>query len=354
VNKAAIASSALALAILGASAPVRARAATVRVLPLPRHATIEPFASRAAMAVSRDGTIAATLSLYGYVTRTVVWPTGNRPYVLASALGPLAGFDETGAALINSDRPARLSSGGRAVPVDLASCEDFPQSSVGPALAGVLSNGALIATMQSPPMVNLDDTSGQNAPVVLHVRSRQCLNMGNGIALATAGLYSAGYVAYIANVPAPSNVVSSRERFTAMRWHERTREPLGAGVALAVNASGAAAGADAPPGTGAAYNLAPHARFWPSAGAPVELAAASPLSVGYAVDGRDRVTGMMEDARGRHYAFLWQGGTPRRLDDLVRAAGWRFECGYAFAPGGGIVGIGTYRGNAAAFEVDGL
>jgi hypothetical protein len=41
----------------------------------------------------------------------------------------------------------------------------------------------------------------------------------------------------------------------------------------------------------------------------------------------------------------------RRLDDLVRAPEWRFECGYAFTPSGDIVGIGTYRGKAAGFLI---
>jgi hypothetical protein len=208
--------------------------------------------------------------------------------------------------------------------------------------------------MQSPPIVDLDDASGQYAPVVVHLRSNECLNMGNGIALGTAGLYSVGYTAYIGSIPAPSNVISERERFIAMRWHERTREPLGDGVGLAVNAAGSAAGADVPPGKGAAFNAAPHARIWPAAGAPAEPAANAPLSVAYAIDDRNRVAGMLEDDRGRHYAFLWQNGALKRLDDVVRAPGWRFESAYAFSAGDGVVGIGTYRGTATAFIVSGL
>jgi hypothetical protein len=63
---------------------------------------------------------------------------------------------------------------------------------------------------------------------------------------------------------------------------------------------------------------------------------------------------MVQDDDGRHYAFLWQNGTLRRLDDVVRARNWRFECGYAFGPDGAIVGIGTYRGSPAVFEIAGL
>jgi hypothetical protein len=344
---------AVALGILfaGNASTARVRGA-VRLLPLPQHATIEPFAAHSLMTVSGEGTVAATLTLHGFVTRPVLW-SRNGTYRLVTAQASVAGFDGSGALLTNSDRPRRFA-GSRLSNVDMGSCENFPQSSTGPLLAGALSDGTLIATMQSPAMVNLDDISGQNAPVVLHLRNRQCLNMGNGVATATAGLYTAGYVAYINNVPAPTNVVSSNERFVAMRWHERTREPLGAGVALAINAAGAAAGSDVPAGAGAAYGVMPHARFWPDAGTVVDLAPSSPLSVGYAIDDRNRITGMLEDAQGRHYAFIWEGGTVHRLDDVVDAPGWHFECGYAFAPGGGIVGIGTYRGNAAAFQIDGL
>ncbi|MGA8534259.1 MAG: hypothetical protein WB615_09155 [Candidatus Tumulicola sp.] len=322
----------------------------IRRLPLPAHATIEPLGARSLMTVSSDGAIAATVTIGGFRTRAIVWDRDGHVR-LTSISGWVAGFDLSGALLIDADRPQRWLR-GRASPIDTASCESFPHASVGPAIAGVLSNGALIATMRSPAMVDLDDTSGQNAPVVLHLRSRQCLNMGNGIALTTAGLYSAGYAASINNVPAPSNVASSRERFIAMRWHERTREALGNGVALAINSAGAAAGADVPPG--AAYGIPPHARFWPGNGSTVEIAPTSPVSAAYAVDDRNRVTGMLEDAQRRHYAFLWENGTLRRLDDVAGAPGWRFECGYAFAPGGGIIGIGTFRGNAAAFEIDGL
>ncbi len=343
---------ALTLGVAFACCPTAATSQplAVRMLPLPVHATIEPLGLRSLMSVSSDGTIAATVTLGGFRTRAGLWDRNGR-FRLVNVPGTIAGFDQSGALLVNADRPRRLVN-AYAQPIDMSSCENFPHASIGPAIAGMLSNGAVIATMRSPAMVNLDDISGQNAPVVLHLRSRQCLNMGNGIALATAGLYTAGYTAYIANVPAPSNVVSSSERFVAMRWHERTREPLGAGVALAIDAAGAAAGADVPPG--AAYDAAPHARFWRGDGSAVDFAPNSPVSIGYAVDDRDRVTGMLEDDNHRHYAFLWDGNALHRLDDLASAPGWRFECGYAFAPNGGIVGIGTYRGIAAAFEIDGL
>jgi hypothetical protein len=298
----------------------------VHLLKLPAHATIDPFGARALMTVSARGDVSAVATVRGYLTRTVIWQGARSLFV--SGESPIL------------DDLRRL-------------CENFPQSSLGPVLAGTLTDGSVIATMQSPAVVDLDDTSGQYAPVVLHLRSNECLNMGNGVALGTAGLYTAGYTAYINGVPAPSNVVSQSERFVAMRWHDRTREPLGTGVAIATNAAGNAAGADVPPGKGAAFDAAPHARVWID-GAMIEPANSSAASVAYAIDSRNRAIGMLEDNEGRHYAFLWENGRLRRLDDLVRAPGWRFESGYAFTPGGGIAGIGTYYGNAAAFVVSGL
>lgn len=301
----------------------------VRLLHLPAGATIDPFGSRPLMTLSADGSVSATITIRGFLSRSVVWP----------------GFAAV-------PRPAAKDSPAIALLRRL--CEDFPKASLGPVIAGTLADGSIVATMQSPAMVDLDDTSGQYAPVVLHLRSNQCLNMGNGVALGTAGMYAAGYTPYINRVPAPSNVISAREAFVAMRWHDRTPERLGDGVAIAVNAQGDAVGANVPPGKGSAFDTLPHARIWIGNQAPIQPAETAAASVAYAIDARDRVTGMLQDGSGRHYAFLWEGGALYRLDDLVRAPGWRFECGYAFDAGGGVVGIGTYRGTPAGFVVSGL
>ncbi|MBV8433604.1 MAG: hypothetical protein JO029_04920 [Candidatus Eremiobacteraeota bacterium] len=304
-------------------------AIVVRLLHLPSGATIDPFGARALMSAMPDGTVSASVTVRGFVRETIAWapfarrsrPIVNQPPVIA-LLRQL--------------------------------CEDLPKASTGPVLAGWLADGSAIATMQSPEMVDLDDTSGQYAPVVVHLRSRQCLDMGNGVALGTAGMFAAGYTAFINRVPAPSNVVSAHETFVAMRWHDRTREPLGDGIAIAVDTQGDAAGASVPPGKGGAFDALPHARIWFANRAPIQPAEASPASAAYAIDARGRVTGMLEDQSGRHYAFLWENGAVRRLDDAVRAPGWRFECGYAFGPAGEIVGVGTYRGTPAAFVISGL
>ena len=301
----------------------------VRMLHLPPGAAIDPFGSRALMSVRSDGSVSAFVAVRGYLTRVALWrPLSERADVVTQEPSALA-------------RLRRY-------------CEDFPQSSIGPIVAGWLSDGSIIATMQSPPIVDIDDTSGQYAPVVLHLRSNQCLDMGNGIALGTSGMYTAGYVPYINRVPAPSNVVSERETFVAMRWHDRTREPLGDGVAIAVNARGDAVGASVPPGKGEAFAATPHARVWIGNQPAIQPAESAAASVAYAIDANDRVAGMLEDESGRHYAFVWENGTLRRLDDAVGAPGWRFESAYAFGPADEIAGTGTYRGTPAAFVISGL
>ncbi len=347
-------SGALLAAALLALATARAAVASpvVRILLLPPNASIDPFGERALMATSRDGWIAATLTVGGFAKRMIPWrPDGS--YRLFEAPSAVAGFDTSDSLLFNAGRPARVSRDSPADSIDTSTCESFPQLSSGPVLVGALRNGALIATMLSPPVVDLDDTSGSRAPVALYLWSGHCYNMGNGIALGTDGLYTAGYVGYIANVPAPSNAISEKERFVATRWFVRTGQALGSGVAIAVNADGTAAGADAPPGE-LAYEFSPHAMVWPSGHAAVEIAPESAASVAYAVDEKGRVAGMLEDAQGHHYAFLWENGALRRLDDVVRSSDWRFECAYAFAPDGAIVGIGRYRGRPSAFVVEGI
>lgn len=342
----------LAAALFALASAAAAAGPAVRVLPLPPNASIDPFGERALMATSRDGRIAATLTVGGFAKRVILWRS-NGTYRVFEVPSSLAGFDTTDSLLLNAGRPARVWRDSPSVPIDTSTCESFPQLSSGPVVAGGLRNGALIATMLSPPVVDLDDTSGSRAPVALYLWSGYCYNMGNGIALGTDGLYTAGYVAYIANVPAPSNAISAKERFVATRWYVRTGQALGSGVAIAVNGDGTAVGADAPPGD-LAYEFSPHALLWQPGHGSVAIAPESAVSVAYAVDDKGRVAGMLQDTRGRHYAFLWENGTLRRLDDIVDSSDWRFECAYAFAPDGAIVGIGRYRGRPSAFVIGGI
>ena len=315
--------------------------------------------------LSRDGTVAATVTIGGFATRVTVW---NPRRVASSARArdvarcrfgrPRPGFDQTARSLlINTDRPARSlprdTSSTRARTAIVRHDFSLQSSASGPRSPAhsqrIAHRHDAIARRRRSRRL-----TGRTLRSWFTLRSSECLNIGNGAGSGTAGLYTAGYTAYIGNVPAPSNVSRSKKRFIAMRWHERTREPFGAGVAVAVNASGAAVGSRRTARPRRRLRCGAACLVWQGNGATVQLAPASPLSVAYAIDDRGRVTGMLEDADHRHYAFLYANGTLHRLDDLARAPGWRFECGYAFTPGGGIVGIGTYRGTATAFIVTGL
>jgi probable HAF family extracellular repeat protein len=346
-----------------------ALAFAVRALALPAHSTIDPFGARSMMAVSPRGTVAATVMLGGFSTRVVRWNALGGWHLLA--LPPLppaaqsidlsvAAFDAGGGLLANAVasysgsirrlhyvamRAGTVSS----TTVDFGACAD-PVKSPGPSIAGTYADGDVLATMQSPELVDISDPAGQLAPVAVRLRGTECTYLGNGSVLATAGTYAAGYLGYVGNVPqSPSAVI--KQRYEALRWHGDERSVVGQGVALAVAADGTIAGADAPPGFGSTYGIVPHARAWPLVGAAFDLVGGPGLSVAYAIDGRGRVAGMLEDAGGRHHAFVWQDGRLQLLDDLAHAADWRFECAYAFAPDGSIVGIGIYRGTATAFEL---
>ncbi|HTX60527.1 MAG TPA: hypothetical protein VMH02_12735 [Verrucomicrobiae bacterium] len=341
---------------------------TVRALTLPAHATIDPFASRPQMSVAPSGAIAATVVIGGFTTRTVAWNAAGGWHLVPAppfSAAPesidltVATYERDATLLLNATaryagpapamrfRASRVA-GTKVTPLDFSSCA-YPRNSSGTVVAGAYADGDLVATMESPPLVDIDDLSGQTAPVVVRLRGTECAYLGNGYAIGVDGDYAAGYASYVGNVP--ESDVSVKERFVAMRWHGDERRALGAGVALAVDASGIVAGADAPAGTLAEYGADPHAVRWDPSGARLDLAPQSPRSVAYAVDEQGNVVGTLQDDDGRHYAFLWENGHLSRLDDLVHAAGWRFECAYAFGPNGEIVGIGTHDGVAMAFEL---
>ncbi|HTA39957.1 MAG TPA: hypothetical protein VK760_12820 [Candidatus Acidoferrales bacterium] len=347
-----------------------ALAFTVRALALPPHSTIDPFGARPLMAVSRDGTVAATVIIGGFSTRVAVWNAAGGWHLLASpALPPgvdtveltVAGFDANGALLANASASygtavrrmhdvAFRARGAALSALDFSTCPYLPRSP-GAAIAGFYTDGDAIATLQSQELVDINDLSGQLAPIVVRMRGTECAYLGNGTAIATAGPYAVGYAGYVGNVPQSPSVVT-KQRYVALRWHGDERKVLGAGEALALSADGSAAGADAPPGLGPSYGVVPHARLWPASGDPIDLDAGPSLSVGYALDANGRVAGMIEDADGRHHAFLWQAGRMQLLDDIAHAADWRFESAYAFGPDGSIVGIGVYREKATGFVLE--
>jgi probable HAF family extracellular repeat protein len=346
-----------------------ALAFAVRALALPAHSTIDSFGARSMMAVSRDGTVAATVTLGGFSTRAVIWNAAGGWHLLAvPALPPgaqsidlaVAGFDGGGALLANAGASyggsirrlhyiAMRAHGTLTAPIDFGTCPYLPHSP-GAVIAGTYADGDAVATLESQELVDINDTSGQLAPVVVRLRGSECTYLGNGTVFATAGAYAAGYVGYVGNVPQSPSVVA-KKRYEALRWHGDERKAVGAGAALAVAPDGAVAGADAPPGLGSDFGIEPHARLWPASGDPIDLTGAPEPSAAYAIDASGRVAGMLEDTDGRHHAFLWHAGKLQRLDDIAGAPDWRFECAYAFAPDGSIVGIGIYRGKATAFEI---
>jgi hypothetical protein len=343
---------------------------TVRALTLPPHSTIDPFGTRPLMAASSDGSVAATVTIGGFSTRVTLWnaqggwhllPLPALPTGVDSVDLTLAGFDANGALLANASASyggavrrmhdvAVRARGKSLSTLDFSTCPYLPHTP-GAAIAGFYTDGDAIATLQSQELVDINDLSGQLAPIVVRLRGSECAYLGNGTAIATAGPYAAGYAGYVGNVPQSPSVVT-KQRYIALRWHGDERKVLGGGAALALTADGSAAGADAPPGLGSSYGVVPHARLWPATGDPVPIDAGPFLSVAYALDARGRVAGMIEDADGRHHAFLWQAGRLQLLDDIAHAPDWRFECAYAFAPDGSIVGIGVYREKATGFVIE--
>ncbi|MDQ6780321.1 MAG: hypothetical protein M3Z37_04095, partial [Candidatus Eremiobacteraeota bacterium] len=183
---------------------------------------------------------------------------------------------------------------------------------------------------------------------------------------AVRGTYAAGFRGYLGKVLAPTNVNPQQQRYVAVRWRRHQLSELGEGVAFDVNSRGICVGATAPPGDESTFSLSssfganhssatyafgtPKAVIWHRNGSATML---EPYyrSVAYALDEDDRVVGMLHDADGKHYAFIWRHGVLRRLDDLVQAPRWRFESAYGFTSDGGILGIGTHDGVATAFIV---
>ena len=178
-------------------------------------------------------------------------------------------------------------------------------------------------------MVNLDDTSGQNAPVVLYRAQPSMPERGQRHRAWHGGLR----IRRIHSVHRQrSGAIQRRFQQRAFRRHAlaRTRRASRSAPAspLAINASGAAAGADVPP---AQVRPLPRRRtrdFGRGAGSATELAPDTQVSVGYAIDDSKRVAGMLEDAQPPLRIPLGNGAL-RRLDDAVNAPGWRFECAYA-------------------------
>jgi hypothetical protein len=169
---------------------------------------------------------------------------------------------------------------------------------------------------------------------------------------ASSGAYSVGYREYhgpYISSPLNGNENTAR-RYVAIRWHGKRIEELGAGVANGVTADGTAVGADVLPKNGLANEPYAHGRLWAFSGAPVEVAADATASEARAIDARHRVVGVLIRGK-RSYAFIWQNGVTRTLDDITHDRGWHFEEASHFTPDGAIIGKASYRGRPGVFII---
>jgi probable HAF family extracellular repeat protein len=364
-------------------------AALVTALPLPPGFTIQPEGQQRLMAVNARGTIVATISQSKEgASKVVRWrPDGRR-----DVFRPLAGRGDFAAVPASTASASALRADDIAY-VDIARVFGGAYSGVatetqrwnGASIshydpdcgaargdqhaAAIDARGRIAMTFDAEGVgsmrVDRDDISVV-APYAVVIDDRSCTLLGRAIVRALRGTYAAGYRVYLGNRPAPTILNRFAQTYRTVRWQGRIERELGPGVGLAVSAHGIVAGASAVPAfTGTAtggyadamgvvhtYSDAaavPSARVWDAAGRARDIAPDADRSVAYDVADDGTVVGMLQARDGKHYAFLWRNGALRRLDDLVHPAGWRFECAYAIAPSGAIVGIGTFRGIATAF-----
>jgi probable HAF family extracellular repeat protein len=222
-----------------------------------------------------------------------------------------------------------------------------------PIVEGAGENELAVTFTPASAILNLDDDFAPNAAIITFDK---CDVIGRGTILSIRGKYAAGFQGYYGVRLVPANIEGDWQHYVAVRWVDRKLELLGEGVALSVNSHGVCVGyhtistenkngcSACPP------SVTWRAVLWRQDGSPSVLES-NLNSAAYAVDDDGRVVGMVQDSAGRHFAFLWHGGELKRLDDLVKAPRWRFESAYGFTPDGGILGIGTHDGVAAAFIV---
>jgi probable HAF family extracellular repeat protein len=362
--------------------------ALVSALPLPPGYTVQPEGERRLMAVNARGTVIATISpAKGFTTKVVRWRANGRRdvfralpgrgsfattpanSVFASALGPddVAYVDV--ARIFGGGYSGVASETQRWYGTDVSPYEPHCGTAHGDQhTAAVDGPGRIAMTFDAEGVgsmaVDRDDISVV-APYAVVIDGPSCTLLGRAIVRALRGRYAAGYRGYLQNRPAPTIFNRYQQMHRAVRWHERAEQELGPGVGLAVSAHGVVAGASAVPafygtvsggyadamGTHTYTETAgvPSARVWDAAGRARDVAPDSARSVAYDVADDGTVIGMLEARNGKHYAFVWRNGVLHRLDDMPHPAGWRFECAYAIAPSGAIVGIGTLRGIATAF-----
>ncbi len=363
-------------------------AALVSALPLPPGYTIQPEGERRLMAVNARGTVVASISqAKDGPTKVVRWRANGRRDVfrplsgrgtfattpasaaLASALGPddVAYVDV--ARVFGGAYSGVATETQRWNGTDVSPYEPHCGTAHGDQHAAAIDGrGRVAMTFDTEGVgsmaVDRDDISVV-APYAVVIDGPSCTLLGRAIVRAVRGSYAAGYRGYLENRPAPTIFNRFQQTQRAVRWHGRAEQELGPGVGLAVSAHGMVAGASAVPAfygtvsggyadaTGThtyTYTAGvPSARVWDAAGRARDIAPYSARSMAYDLADDGTVIGMLQARDGKHYAFVWRNGVLHRLDDMPHPAGWRFECAYAIAPSGWVVGIGTLRGIATAF-----
>ena len=361
------------------------QAATIRGLPFPPGATIDTEAGSPAVTANAHGVVAANVRIASH-GRIVVWDASNRATVLqpppggqyddpqtASTQEGVVAPDDTvygnGAYPFSgaySGVRMRLFAWHHGVPVAIngTACASGA-TDVHPTFAAPDGRLALAGSYDGDVM-NIDAIeSGGMPPTASVLDGSVCRVLDFGWISALDGGFAAGHRGSINGKPMPPNANAQQQTYVAVRWTGARAQEIGPGVALAVNARGDCAGADAPPGIHGAFTLGysgpagyeqhvykigdMHALVWHGA-TMTRLSPRARRSIAYAInESGHTVAGTLFDDAGQH-AVRWRDGKVQLLDSLLpREAGWQLLVAYAITPDGGIVGVGRRNGVLAAF-----
>jgi hypothetical protein len=372
-----------------------ARAATVRALPLPPGMTINPQGQRVLMRAVEDGRVVGTAEVIsgvmqpssGRLKRIVVWDRRGQPDILdiPSAADQnscngvteyLGAISSDGTIYANVERTCSGAytaifheiiayHGAHWRRVIAKECVTADTQGSQPIAETVADDGALGVTLVDVGPISLDMPPSTYAPSAGLLLRQSCASLGHAVLRAARGRFAAGFREYLGDSMVP-DYYNPPHSYVAVRWWGSTLRELGPGVALDVASDGIAVGANSQPGFAETNGVASaseaaqfssrhqccdtYAVMWNLKGWRITVTRAD-YSVAYAIDDHHRVVGALEDEEGAHFAFVWERGVLRRLDDIVREPAWRFEAAYGFAPAGGIIGIGTLHGVPTAFVV---
>lgn len=359
--------------------------AAIRALPLPSGATIDTESGSPAVTANAHGVAAASVQTASRA-RIIVWDASNRSTVLEPPPG--GAYDDprqagTQEAVVAPDDTVyglgaypfsgaysgvrmRLYAWRRGVPMAIngTACASGA-SDVHPTFVAPDGRLALAGSYDSDVM-NIDAIeSGGMPPTASVLDGAVCRVLDFGWISALDGRFAAGHRGYLNRKPMPPNANAQQQQYVAVRWTGTHAQEIGPGVALAVNARGDCAGADAPPGIHGSFSIGysgprgtetheyrigdMHAVVWHGT-TMTRLSPAARRSIAYAINESGRtVVGTLFDETGQH-AVRWRDGNAELLDTLLpRDAGWRLLVAYAITSDGAIVGVGRHDGSLAAF-----